>query len=271
MQGIGIYALPEVKEIRYYPHFEPNDNTNVSCPTPLAFNFTSPSGEVTTVRIDISPLDNPEDIERELNVSLANAGIDIAIHVAVEFFGDEGEDVGVRFLFVTLTPFEALIGPPEIIIETDASNISCTNLNSEVDPIHESVLSARAEINTVQNLTFAHSFKIGYENLTVLPGVRFTDDFSYDITTDSLEKAIFNLFGWGCDNQPIGKRYSAYQTYEGITYEDNVDISTSLCGHASLKNPQRLWEVSESNALTIGIRPFFVSEFLLSNHHYITS
>ena len=103
--------------------------------------------------------------------------------------------------------------------------------------------------------------------------MRFTNGFPYDITADSLGEAIYDLFGWECNNQPSSQQYSVYQTYEDISYEDNVDIHTSFCGHASLKNPQRLWEVDEANALTIERNPFQVSEciVLIITTAYITT
>ena len=261
LQGIDIYALPEVKEVRFYPRFDPNDNTNVSCPTPLAFTFTSANGEMTTIRITISPLDHPEKVERELNASLVNAGIDMRIAVDVKFFGENGEDVGVSFSFIALTPFGASYSPPKITIETNSSNISCTNLNSALDPIDESLLNSRVEVNTTQNQTFVNTFKIGYENLTVFPGARFTNDLPPDVTADSLQEAISNLFGWDCSNQPSNQA-SVHKTYED-RLSNNVDTSTSFCGHSSLKNPEIFWEVDEQDALAIGHNPYFVSNKII--------
>lgn len=260
-QGISIRARPAVKELVFYPRFVPNDNTNVSCPTLLTFTFTGTNGEQTKINITISALDKPEDVERQLNTSLMYAGINTMIHVATEFFGDRGRgEVGVRFYFIILTPPTITSsGVPEITVWGDQSNITCVNLNSGADLIDEALLSVRAELGTIQNQSFPNSFKIGYENLTIMPGIRFTNNLPLDVPAMTLEEAIFDLYGWGCRNQPTGallEQVSVYQTYEN---SDDRDIQTSFCGHGSLRNPQRLWEVSQNNALDIGISPFLVS------------
>ena len=265
MQGVSVRALPLVKEVRFYPRFQPNDNTNVTCPTPLAFTFTTPNGEVTTIRTVISPLDKPDYVERELSASLEMAGINTRIHVAVEFSGDEGRNASVGFSFVFLTPLSQMsLTPPEISIETYPSNISCTNLNNDTDPIDDSLLEVRAEVNTVQDQMLPTSFKIGYDDLAIMPGMRFTDGLPISTSTDSLEEAVFDLFGWECNNQPrnqLLEQLSAYQTYEDST-GDKVDVSTSFCGHNSLRNPARFWQVSERDAFAIGNSPFFVSTLI---------
>ena len=249
-----------MKELVFYPRFVPNDNTNVSCPTLLTFTFAGANSEQTVFNISVSALDKPEDVERNLNASLLNAGISTMIHVAVEFFGDRGSsEVGVRFYFIIVTPSMMSSGIPEITVWGDQSNITCVNLNSEADPIDEGLLSVKVELGTVQNQSFPNSFKIGYENLTIMPGMRFTNSFPLDVSAMALEEAIFDLYGWGCRNQPSGallEQVSVYETYE---YGDNKDIQTSFCGHGSLRNPQRLWEVNPNKALDIGISPFLVS------------
>ena len=259
-QGISIRARPAVKELVFYPRFVPNDNTNVSCPTLLTFTFVGANSEQTMINVSVSALDKPEDVERKLNASLLDAGINALIHVAVEFFGDHGSrEVGVRFYFIILTPSMMASGVPEITVWGDQSNITCINLNSEADPIDEGLLSVRVELGTVQNQSFPNSFKIGYENLTVMPGMRFTNSFPLDVSAVALEEAIFDLYGWGCRNQPTGEllqQVSVYQTYE---YGDNRDIQTSFCGHGSLRNPRRFWQVNLNNALDIGNSPFLVS------------
>ena len=207
-------------------------------------------------------MDHPEEVERVLNASLVSAGISTRIHVAVEFFGSEGEEAGVRFSFVYLTPLRMMSHmSPQITIETDPSNISCINLNNETDPIDETLLRVRAQVNTTQNQLLPNSFKFGYENLPVMPGMRFTDDLPLDISTASLEEEVFSLFNWECNNQPstqLLEQVSAYYTYEN-SGQANIDIRTSFCGHTSLRNPQRFWQVNDRNALAIGNSPFFVS------------
>ena len=261
IQGISIRALPAVKELIFYPRFVPNDNTNVSCLTPLTFTFSGTSGEQTTINITISAQDKPEVVEGHLRASLEAAGIGSRIHVAVEFFGDQdSEEVGVRWFFVILSPLSSVSNDvPEITVQGDQSNITCVNLNGEADPIDEDSLSARVELRTIQNQTFPSSFNIGYENLTVMPGMRFTNYFPLDVPAVTLEEAISDLFGWECSNQPTGallEQVSVYETYED---SENKDIRTSFCGQSSLKNPRRLWEVNSNNALEIGSSPFFVS------------
>ena len=261
LQGISVRARPAVKEFRFYPNFVPNDNTNVSCPTNLTFTFTEANSDKVTIDITISPLDNTEDVQQKLNASLLNAGINTRIHVFVEFFGDQINEAGVKLSFVILNPYGSTSNSvPEIAVQGNTSNILCVNLN-ENDMIPEDLLSGRAEVVTVQNQTFPNSFKVGYENLTVMPGMRFTNDLPIDISSESLEGAIFDLFGWGCTNQPADQllqSVSFYQTYENSD-ESTRDISTSFCGGSSLQNPRELWEVGNSDALAIGNNPFQVS------------
>ena len=167
-------------------------------------------------------------------------------------------------MFVSLTPLGRISnGIPEITVETNQSSISCVNLNNETDPIDEDLLTVRVETNTIQNQTFPNSFKIGYENLTIMPGMRFTNDLPLDVSAISLREAIFSLYGWECANQPdssLLEQISFHRTYESGS-EVNRDVSTSLCGHASLRNPQRLWQVDDRDAFTIGNSPFLVSTF----------
>lgn len=218
------------------------------------------------VNITLSPLNKPEDVEEGLKESLYSAGIDTEIHVAVEFFGDQhSQEVGVRFLFVSVTALENYV--PEITINSDVSVFDCIDLNNETDPIDESKLYVRVELNTIQNLTIPDSFKIGYENLNIMSGSRFTNDFPIDVTADRLESAVFDLFGWGCSNQPdaqLQQQIQVYQTYEnmdrGGAIGGEFDVSTSFCGHSSLRRPNIPWI---GTPLEIGNSPFQVSSICI--------
>lgn len=212
------------------------------------------------VNITISPLDKPEDVEEGLKESLYYAGIDTEIHVAVKFFGDErSQEVGVSFFFISVTALEEDI--PEITVNSDMSVFDCINLN-ETDPIDESILNVKVELNTIQNLTIPDSFKIGYENLNIMSGRRFTGDFPIDVTADRLESAIFDLFGWGCTNQSRGQlleQIEVYQTYENMDRggaSGELDVTTSFCGHGSLRRPNVPWI---GTPMEIGNSPFQVS------------
>ena len=254
-----------MKELRIYPQFEPNDNTNVSCPLPLSFAFAGAYGDYTIVNITLSPLDKAEDVEEGLKERLYNAGISTEIRVAAEFFEDQSsQGVGVRFLFISVTALQE--GVPEIIINSDESIFDCYNLNNETDPIDESALSVRVELNTVQNLTIPDSFKIGYENLNIMSGRRFTNDFPIDVTADQLQSTFFDLFGWGCTNQfsdQLQQQIEVYQTYEnmdrGGARDGVLDVKTSFCGHGSLNSPGLVWIGSGANIIDIGNSPFQVS------------
>ena len=201
-------------------------------------------------------------MEEELRESLYNAGISTEIHVAVEFFGDQSsQEVGIRFLFISVTALEE--GIPEIIINSDQSIFDCVNLNNETDTIDESVLSVRVELNTIQNLTIPDSFKIGYENLNIMSGRRFTNDFPIDVTADRLQSAIFDLFGWGCSNQSNGQllqQIAVYETYESGSADGVLDVTTSFCGHGSLRRPDVAWI---GTPLEIGNSPFQVSSICI--------
>ena len=262
---MSLRALPAVKELRIYPQFEPNDNTNVSCPLPLAFSFAEANGEYAVINMTLSPLDKPEDVEERLKEKLYNAGISTEIRVAVDFFGDQhSQEVGVRFSFISLTAFEEDV--PEITINSDQTIFDCVNLNNETDPIDESVLSVRVELNTVQNLTVPDSFKIGYENLNIMSGRRFTNNFPIDITADRLQRAVFDLFGQGCTNQSndqLQQQIAVYQTYENMDLggaNGVLDVTTSFCGHGSLRRPRRVWI---GTPIDIGNSPFQVSSIAL--------
>ena len=252
-----------MKELRIYPQFEPNDNTNVSCPLPLSFAFAGADGGYTTVNITLSPLDASEDVEEKLKQSLYDAGISTEIRVAVEFFGDrdsQDQEVRIRFLFISVTALEDDI--PEITVNSDQSIFDCVNLNNETDPIDESVLSVRVELYTVQNLTVPDSFKIGYENLNIMSGRRFTNNFPVDVTADRLQSAVFDLFGWGCSNQSsdqLRQQIAVYQTYENMDRggaNGELDVTTSFCGHGSLRSPRVVWI---GTPIDIGNSPFQVS------------
>ena len=267
-QGVSIQALPAVKELRIYPQFEPNDDTNVSCPLPLAFAFAEANGEYTFVNMTLSPLEKPEDVEERLKEKLYNAGISTEIRVAVEFFGDQrSQEVGVRFLFISVTALEEDV--PEIIINSDQMMFDCINLNNETDPIDESLLSVRVELNTIQNLTVPDSFKIGYENLNIMSGRRFTNDFPIDVTADRLQSAIFDLFGQGCTNRlndQLMQQIEVYQTYENMDLggaNGVLELKTSFCGHGSLNSPGLVWIGSGGSSINIGNSPFQVYLFVL--------
>ena len=230
----------------------------------MVFTFTEASGETTNLHITLSPFDKPKDVEDKLYTSLQNAGIKSRIHVFVDFFGDmDNQDVGVKFQFVILNPLERMsYGVPDVTVDGDQSQISCVNLNNETNLIPENLLNVRVEISTIQNQTFPNNFKIGYENLTMMPGMRFTDNLPVNVSATSLEDAIYDLFGWGCTNQPSAsllERISFYQSYESSEH-DNRDIRTSFCGHASVRDPRRIWEVNTNNAFDIGNSPFYVSQ-----------
>jgi hypothetical protein len=92
-----------------------------------------------------------------------------------------------------------------------------------------------------------------------MSGRRFTDDFPIDVTADRIESAIFNLFGWGCTNQPNAQQIQVYQTYENMDRggaSGELDVTTSFCGHGSLRRPNVPWI---GTPIEIGNSPFQVS------------
>lgn len=202
-------------------------------------------------------------MEERLKESLYYAGILTEIHVAVEFFGDRSsQEVGIRFLFISVTALEEYV--PEITVNSDESMFDCVNLNNETDPIDDSLLGVTVELNTIQNLTVPDSFNIGYENLNIMSGRRFTNNLPLDVTADRLQSAVFDLFGWGCTNQSseqLRQQIEVYQTYEnmdrGGVRDGEIDVRTSFCGHASLNSPGLVWI---GTAIDIGNSPFQVSK-----------
>ena len=252
--------MPDVKELRVYPLFEPNDNTNVSCPLPLSFAFAEADA---TVNITLSPLDDPKEVEQVLYERLAYAGIKTEIRVFAEFFEEKhSRVVGVSFSFVSLTLKEEDL--PKITVNSRKSVFGCVNLNSETDPIDEALLGVKVELNTIQNLTVPESFKIGYENLNIKSGMHFTEDFPLDVEAYELESSIFDLFGWGCTITSNIKdiQVHAYHTYEDMDQSGargELDLTTSFCGHASLRAPGLVWI---SRPLEIDNSPFQVSTTL---------
>ena len=237
----------------------PNDNTNVSCPLPLSFTFTRADSEYTIVNITLSPLDKPEDVEQKLSESLEYAGVATKIHIAGEFFGNQdSQEVGVRFLFIILTPFgERFRHVPEITIDSDQSMFDCVNLNNETDPIDENLLNVRAELNTIQNQTFPDNFKIGYENLNIRPGMRFTNNFPIDVMADRLQEDISDLYGWGCrntSNDQLQQQVTVYQPYENMDSggaNGVLDPTTSFCGQGSLRTPRVVWIGSRGSSIQV--------------------
>ena len=193
----------------------------------------------------MSPLDDPKDIEQLLHEGLAYAGIKTNIRVVAKFLEEKHSGVvGVSFSFVSLAVREEDV--PKITVNSQESVFGCVNLNNETDPIDESLLGVKVELKTIQNLTVPESFKIGYENLNIKSGMRFTDDLPLDMKADELESSIFDLFGWGCR---ITSNIDQIQVHAYHTYEDmdlsgargTLDVTTSFCGHASLRGPGLVW------------------------------
>lgn len=167
-----------------------------------------------------------------------------------DYFQPSG-DLNVQFTIVFVTPVTVQQSDiPELTLTGGSNVINCVNLDADVNATNttDEEYSISVSIETTQNLTYPKGFNLGFEQPGQPP--RYTPNFLPNVTSDSIQTEVSNLFAWKCDSNVDALSENSLILYHAdyeSSNENNRDNETAFCGHYSERNPGVVWNDGDLN------------------------